>query len=137
MRLLIPFAFASALLASNIAIAQSTDQHHGTPSLQDLNRPMSISPSFDVLLAQAMDRMHSAMAVVTPSGQPDRDFLATMVPHHQGAIDMAKAIVLVTTDPRIRNLSQSIITEQQYEIELMNSLLSDPSITSSAREKAQ
>jgi len=46
-----------------------------------------------------------------------------MIPHHQGAIDMAKAVLLTTQDPQIRNLAQSIITEQAYEIQLMNSML--------------
>jgi len=86
-------------------------------------------------MAQAMDRMHTAMAAAPRTGQPDRDFLAAMIPHHQGAIDMAKAVLLATKDPRIRNLAQSIITEQQSEIELMKRLLGETSTaTSSTRE---
>jgi uncharacterized protein (DUF305 family) len=65
------------------------------------------------------------MLAVPRTGRPDRDFLAAMVPHHQGAVDMAKAVLLVTTDPRVRNLAQSIITEQQYEINLMTRMLAD------------
>jgi len=74
-------------------------------------------------MAAAMEQMHHGMMAVTASGDPDRDFLAQMVPHHQGAVDMAKAVLLVTEDPQIRNLAQAIITEQQYEIELMTTLL--------------
>jgi uncharacterized protein (DUF305 family) len=77
-------------------------------------------------MTQAIDRMHAAMTAVTPTGDPDRDFLAMMVPHHQGAIDMAKIVLLHTHDRRIRNLAQSIITEQQYEINLMYGLLNAP-----------
>jgi uncharacterized protein (DUF305 family) len=48
---------------------------------------------------------------------------------------MAKAVLLVTKDPHIRNLAQSIITEQQSEIELMKQLLGETSTaTSSTRE---
>jgi uncharacterized protein (DUF305 family) len=83
--------------------------------------------SFAAQMTQAMDRMHAAMAGAPRTGQPDRDFLAAMIPHHQGAIDMAKAVLLVTKDPRIRNLAQSIITEQQSEIELMKQLLGEAS----------
>ena len=73
-----------------------------------------------------MDRMHAGMTAAKPTGDTDRDFLAMMIPHHQGAIDMAKVVLLHTRDARIRNLAQSIITEQQYEINLMNGLLSEP-----------
>ena len=78
---------------------------------------------FESDMAAAMEQMHHGMMAVTASGDPDQDFLAQMVPHHQGAVDMAKAVLLVTEDPQIRNLAQAIITEQQYEIELMTTLL--------------
>jgi uncharacterized protein (DUF305 family) len=48
---------------------------------------------------------------------------------------MAKAVLLVTKDRRIRNLAQSIITEQQYEIELMRTLLAEPAPTPSSPEE--
>jgi uncharacterized protein (DUF305 family) len=57
------------------------------------------------------------------TGDPEHDFLSQMIPHHQGAIDMAKAVLGSTEDPAIRNLAQSIITEQTYEITLMRSML--------------
>jgi uncharacterized protein (DUF305 family) len=46
-----------------------------------------------------------------------------MIPHHQGAIDMAKSILLNTQDPEVRNLAQGIITEQANEIRLMQGWL--------------
>jgi uncharacterized protein (DUF305 family) len=93
---------------------------------------------FDRLMAQAMDRMHEEMMAPKPSGDPDRDFLRMMIPHHQGAIDMAKIVLLHTKDVRIRNLAQSIITEQQYEINLMNNLLRQTDgNTSAVKENAQ
>jgi len=108
----------------------------GTASAQDhahnATTTFSITSDvpFDRLMAQAMDRMHAAMMAVNPTGDTDRDFLAMMIPHHQGAIDMAKVVLLHTQDRRIRNLAQSIITEQQYEINLMNGLLNAPVGTS-------
>jgi uncharacterized protein (DUF305 family) len=118
--------------------AWAQDIHsHQPPPASEQTAPASASPPFDILMAQAMDRMHAAMAAAPRAGQPDRDFLVAMVPHHQGAVDMAKAVLLVTTDPRIRNLAQSIITEQQYEIDLMTRLLAEMSAPSSpAKEKA-
>ena len=42
-----------------------------------------------------------------------------MLPHHQGAVDMAKAELLHGSDPEMRRLAQEIITDQQSEIQLM------------------
>jgi len=66
-----------------------------------------------------MEKMHRAMASVEPSGHSDVDFVSLMLPHHQGAIDMAKAQLLYGTDPQMRRLAQEIITDQQSEIALM------------------
>jgi uncharacterized protein (DUF305 family) len=127
--------FALACTTS-LALALDPHQHQQFPS-QSATAAHRSSQSFDALLTQAMHRMHAAMAAVPQTGQPDRDFLAAMVPHHQGAVDMAKAVLLVTTDARIRNLAQSIITEQQYEIDLMTRLLAEmPDHSPVAKEKA-
>jgi uncharacterized protein (DUF305 family) len=122
------------LCASPAGWAQSQPHHEpaGTPQLPP---PPVPETSFAAQMMQAMDRMHAAMAGAPRTGQPDRDFLAAMIPHHQGAIEMAKAVLLTTNDASIRNLAQSIITEQQSEIELMKRLLGEASTaTSSPRE---
>jgi uncharacterized protein (DUF305 family) len=54
-----------------------------------------------------------------PSGDVDRDFIATMIPHHQGAIDMAKAELRYGRNEKLRRISQEIIVEQQQEIAAM------------------
>ncbi len=66
-----------------------------------------------------MEKMHGAMAIVTESDNSDVDFVRLMLPHHQAAVDMAKAQLLYGTDPQMRRLAQEIITDQQSEIELM------------------
>jgi uncharacterized protein (DUF305 family) len=70
-------------------------------------------------LMGSMDKMHAAMASVKPSGDSDVDFVGLMLPHHQGAVDMAKTELLYGKDPQMRRLAQEIITDQQSEIELM------------------
>jgi hypothetical protein len=70
-------------------------------------------------LIASMDKMHMAMGAVKPSGNTDVDFVRLMIPHHQAAIDMAKAQLLYGKDPQMRRLAQEIITDQQLEIELM------------------
>jgi len=70
-------------------------------------------------LMQSMDIMDKNMMAAPMTGDPDHDFCAMMIPHHQGAIDMAKAILLNGNDPIVRRLAQEIIVTQQQEIEVM------------------
>jgi uncharacterized protein (DUF305 family) len=53
------------------------------------------------------------------TGDPDHDFAAMMIPHHQAAIDMAKVELLYGKDPVLRRLAQEIIVTQEQEIEVM------------------
>ena len=70
-----------------------------------------------------MAAMDYGMRNAPMNGAPEHDFVTMMMPHHQGAIDMARALLLTTKDPELRNLAQGIITEQQNEIRLMQSWL--------------
>lgn len=72
----------------------------------------------------AMTRMHGAM-MAGYSGDPDRDFAKMMIPHHQGAIDMAEIELRYGKDERLRRLAQGIIVEQRQEIAVMQGILSD------------
>jgi hypothetical protein len=73
----------------------------------------------------AMTRMMVAMAV-KPSGDVDKDFVATMVPHHQGAIDMAQAELRHGHNEQLRRLAHEIIVDQSQEIAAMRLALSQP-----------
>jgi uncharacterized protein (DUF305 family) len=66
----------------------------------------------------AMAKMMTAMAV-PPAGEVDRDFVATMVPHHQGAIEMAQAELRYGHNEQLRRIAQEIIVEQTQEIAVM------------------
>jgi uncharacterized protein (DUF305 family) len=82
----------------------------------------SHAADFYNLMDEAMERMHAGMHVA-PSGDTDRDFAAMMIPHHQGAIDMAVLELRFGRDRRLRRLAQAIIVEQGQEIQLMRSIL--------------
>ncbi len=72
-----------------------------------------------------MDRMMADMAI-TPSGDVDRDFAAMMIPHHQGAIDMALAELRHGHNDQLRRIAQEIIVEQQQEIDAMHLAVGQP-----------
>src|SRR3954464_11623758 len=72
----------------------------------------------------AMAKMMAAMAV-TPSGDVDKDFVAMMVPHHQGAIEMAQAELKYGHNEQLRRLAQEIVVTQQQEITVMRRAIGD------------
>lgn len=72
----------------------------------------------------AMDRMMADMHA-PPTGNVDRDFVNMMIPHHQGAIDMAVAELRYGTDPNLKRIAQEIIVDQQQEIAAMRLAMGD------------
>jgi len=74
---------------------------------------------------KAMTAMMTGMEV-KPSGDVDRDFVAMMVPHHQGSIDMAQAELRYGRNETLRRIAQEIIVEQQQEIAAMRFALGQP-----------
>ena len=73
----------------------------------------------------AMDKMMSAMAI-RPSPDIDHDFAAMMIPHHQGAIEMAQSELRYGSNEQLRRIAQEIIVDQQQEIAAMNLALDQP-----------
>ena len=113
---------ASILVTSILSIALAQSHHHGNGNSGGTN---SADSPFASQMMQAMDRMDSDMMAAKPTGDPDRDFAAMMIPHHQGAIDMAKVELIYGRDPVLRRLAEGIIVEQQQEIELMQRSLNE------------
>jgi hypothetical protein len=67
---------------------------------------------------KAMTKMMDDMSI-NPTGGVDQDFVAMMVPHHQGAIDMAQAELRYGHNEQLRRIAQEIVVEQQQEIVAM------------------
>jgi hypothetical protein len=81
--------------------------------------------AFTAQIDAAMMRMGNAMNV-RPSGDVDKDFVAMMVPHHQGAIEMAQAELRYGRNEQLRRLAQEIIVTQQEEISAMRLAVREP-----------
>jgi hypothetical protein len=73
----------------------------------------------------AMTAMMTGMAI-KPSGDVDRDFAATMIAHHQGAIDMAEAELRHGTNEKLRRIAQEIVVDQMQEIAAMQLAVGNP-----------
>ena len=108
--LIVPlFAACLSLFTTQISAAPPKPAEHAPPPAES---------AFLAENAMAMDRMMAAMDAKS-TGDVDRDFVAMMVPHHQGAIDMAQLVLQYGRNEQIRRLAQEIIVTQQQEIAAM------------------
>ena len=72
---------------------------------------------------KAMDSMHETMMRGIMDPDPDTAFVRGMLPHHQGAVDMARIQLAYGRDPELRKLAEGIIAAQEKEISFMCSWL--------------
>jgi hypothetical protein len=114
-RLLIAFALPSHLFA-----------HEAHPAAQPPAAAASVDETaFLKANDDAMTRMMNDMAI-KPTGDIDRDFVAMMNPHHQGAIDMAVIELRYGKNERLRRIAQEIIVDQMQEIAAMKLAIGEP-----------
>jgi hypothetical protein len=123
--------YAAGLLVGTgmgMAVATAHDMAPAPDSAmqgRDVSKAVGEEAPFLVENATAMDKMMTGMAV-DPTGDVDADFAAMMIPHHQGAIDMALAELRYGTNEQLRRIAQEIIVDQQQEIAAMRLALGQP-----------
>ncbi|WP_338831304.1 DUF305 domain-containing protein [Bradyrhizobium sp. 27S5] len=134
---MLPRSFRSALvplgasvLLAFAAAAYAQDAHHPDQTAQSTEESAFLAEN-----DAAMTKMMNDMAA-KPTGDIDRDFVAMMAPHHQGAIDMAVIELRYGKNEQLRRIAQEIIVEQQQEIDAMKLAIGDP-VTASAPAPTQ
>jgi len=115
-RLATALLVAAAAGAGPAALAQAPKPGMTMPGGTAIPGGQATGANHQEMMA-AMDRMNQTMmAPQAMTGDPDRDFVAMMTPHHQGAIDMARIYLRDGKDPAIRRMAQKVITDQEREI---------------------
>lgn len=113
---------AAALTAlPTLTLAQGTHGGHSGPSTPAQTAQTPHAPSTQGY-RQANETMHRNMDIAF-SGNSDVDFVRSMIPHHQGAIDMAKVALQHAKDEQIRKWATDVIREQEREIAEMQTWL--------------
>ena len=114
--------------ATRLCLATTLALGLGLPSFAEtVAKPMTMdmthaaSPS-TTAYQSAMDAMMTNM-MIPYSGNPDVDFINGMIPHHQGAVAMAKIVLEHGTDPDVRKLAEGVIAAQEAEIKWMTDWL--------------
>ena len=106
------------LVALGLAQAVPAQAHH--PAAGGPDAALSVTPitqgSATPDFQAAMEKMQKEMMAHPMTGNTDRDFAMHMIPHHQGAIDMARAQLEHGIDPELRNMAEKIISDQEKEI---------------------
>ena len=100
------------------ALAQHMHEHHPRAGAA----PEKFGPAFAGFAREmdaGMGKMMHGMHAPGYTGNPDVDFLAMMIPHHEGAVEMARLVLVHGRDPLTRRLAEEIIAGQMAEIEGM------------------
>lgn len=141
---LLGLAFAGALIVRNepprsqeavldMAICgQDHGAHGGAEMTTHMAHMANEAEPGHAALIDTMEPMHTGMMRGLAAGDFDAAFLCSMIPHHQGAVDMARVALKYGTDPFVTMLAHQIIADQEREINEMGRWLSRRDVVDTA-----
>ncbi|WP_455661064.1 DUF305 domain-containing protein [Pradoshia sp.] len=114
-----------------LADAIIKEQLSGIKKMEDLEQQLKSNPKDNKLAEKSYlkaykaiyQRMITSMEAAKPTGNIDKDFLEEMIPHHEGAINMAANILKYTDNNELKAIAQHIIDTQQKQVNEMKALL--------------
>lgn len=126
-------ALATAIFGTRLLVAFAAPSLVFAHEAHVPTQPASLSADESAFLKEndaAMTKMMNDMAA-KPTGDIDRDFVAMMNPHHQGAIDMAVIELRYGKNEQLRRIAQEIIVDQMQEIAAMKLAIGEPATDTS------
>jgi uncharacterized protein (DUF305 family) len=111
-----------AILISTAFLLAGCQQHEATPTEAKTAEATADQNEAQKAYAEANAKMHAGMGSNIPANA-DEAFMAGMIPHHQGAVDMAKIALKHGKDPEVKALAEKVIAAQEVEIKEMQAWL--------------
>ncbi len=109
-------AMGVSLLVAPTLAQQPASSGSASPAPMQPMPGMAAAGPADRAMTAGMEKMNRAMSSAPMTGNPDQDFVAMMMPHHQGAIDMARIELQYGKDPVLRRMARDIVSAQEKEI---------------------
>lgn len=107
---------AAATIALTLSLPAMAQDHSAMAGMAASDNPATMA------YEEANMQMHTDMAIAF-SGDADVDFIKSMIPHHQGAVAMARIVLEHGTDPEVKALAEAVIKAQESEIDWMQAWL--------------
>jgi len=110
------------LILTPFTSANIVSHHQVIPTTINVSEPTKVKQGYNEEYTVIFDAMKKGMNAAPNTGNVNLDFVLEMIPHHEGGINMAKAIIKYGSNPEVKRIAENIITSQSSEIPIMREL---------------